>query len=143
MIREPEHPSTRQRILSVVGPILAMVFVAGAIVLIFTLNNNTASTTINNQATRIQQLQTLNQRLEIAYSKLRDQDATLNIAPAAPSLGEVITGSSKTAPIPLPKSFTAAFPTGRFTCTDKTGEGNYNCTVEITSPTPSTSTTTR
>jgi hypothetical protein len=68
-------------------------------------------------------------RLAVSYSKLQDQDFTLGIIPAAPPLAVVEDPSAAAAALPVPKSFTAAFPNGYFTCIDKTGNGNYLCSV--------------
>jgi hypothetical protein len=76
-------------------------------------------------------------RLAVNYAKLRDQDFALRIAPSAPSLAQVEDPSAGNGGIPVPKSFTAAFPTGYFTCTDAAGDGNYTCTVSHLTP-PST-----
>jgi hypothetical protein len=75
-------------------------------------------------------------RLAVAYAKLRDQDFTLGVTPAAPSLAVVEDPTSKEVGLPVPKSFTASFPDGYFTCTDKTGDGNYACTVSHTHTAP-------
>ncbi|MGH9095620.1 MAG: hypothetical protein ACRDXE_10705 [Acidimicrobiales bacterium] len=80
-------------------------------------------------------------RLATAYAKLRDQDFSLGVSPAAPSLAAVVANTPDNPKIPLPKSFTVAFPQGITTCTDKTGEGNFVCTNVRPPPRPSPTTT--
>lgn len=134
MLRDPEKvPFWKNRYL--LGTLFVMALVVAIIVGVFGIEEKNNQSFIAQKDQLIQKQNGEVNRLIIAYSKLRDQDFTLGITPAAPSVGQVMAGGP-TAPIPLPKSFTAAFPGGLFTCTDQTGDGNYVCTVEETKPLP-------
>lgn len=110
--------------------IIALVTVA-AIVVLFILEAHSYQREINGRDGEIA-------RLAVNYAKLRDQDFSLQITPAAPSLAQVETPVSGPSPLPVPRSFTAAFPDGYFTCTDRAGDGNYVCTVSRLAPTTTT-----
>jgi hypothetical protein len=101
------------------------------VVTLFILQAHSYSATVNARDDEIA-------RLAVNYAKLRDQDYSLQIAPAAPSLAQVETPTAGPAGLPIPRAFTAAFPNGYFTCTDHLGDGNYVCTVSKTGPTTTT-----
>lgn len=117
---------------NVVAAVVVAMVTVGLIVALFLVEQHAYSSEVNARDTEIS-------RLANNYTKLRDQDFSLHIAPAAPSLAQVEDPGSATTGLPVPRSFTAAFPTGYFTCVDRTGEGNYDCTVSVL---PKTTTTT-
>ena len=137
--------SLRERVYEnrfVIASAMAVAFVVMVIVAIFLFQEASYTGSVNERDAQIKKLNTVVGRLEVSYARLRDQDLALNIVPAAPSLGDVLSPNTQT-PAILPKQFTAAFPDGIFTCVDRTGDGNYFCTIKITKPPSSTTTTTR
>lgn len=124
----------------VLGAVLVMLGVVTTILVIFYAQQSSYSSTIETRDSQIRTLNALVGRLEVAYAALRDQDITLGIVPSTASLGDLISppGAAKAHQSLLPRGFTATFPDGRFTCIDKTGGGNYFCTVERTGTTTTT-----
>lgn len=111
----------------IVGAVLAALVTTTAIVVLFLVQAHSYQSAISARDGEID-------RLAVNYAKLRDQDFALQIAPAAPSLAQVEAPHVTPGGLPVPKAFTAAFPDGYFTCTDRVGDGNYDCTVSRVPP---------
>lgn len=112
---------------------------------LFFVQEATSNTQRNAIASRDNQIKNLNtevSRLGVAYAQLRDQDFSVGLIPAAPSLSQVENPKVKAGAAPIPKSVTFAIGGLYLTCSDKTGQGNFVCTSGKKPPATNTPTTT-